>query len=202
MHSDVAALPAIEFERLLNSLVVPRPIAWVSTVASDGGRNLAPFSYFNVASSSPPILMISFSGRKHSLANIRATKEFVVHVVSADMADRMVQSSADYPEHLDEIAELGLATLPGIQVNVPRLKDARAALERRLHDVLTVGSGTLVFGAVLHLHVDDRIMTEGRVDLNRLRPVGRLGGNGYSVANEDLSIAKPAAVIGLRPQVT
>lgn len=176
---------------LLTSLVVPRPIAWVSTLSAEGVRNLAPHSYFNAISSSPPIVHFTSTGVKDSLRNVRATGEFVVNVVSRDLLEVMNLTAADFPPGEDEFAWAGLDAAPSQTVAAPRVASARAALECRVREVLSMGNGTMVFGDVLHFHVDDDVWRDGRVAPELLQPVGRLSGAGYAPVDTVLLLPRP-----------
>jgi flavin reductase (DIM6/NTAB) family NADH-FMN oxidoreductase RutF len=175
---------------LLTSLVVPRPIAWVSTLAEDGTANLAPHSYFNIVSSAPPIVHFTSSAVKDSLRNVRATGEFVVNVVSSDLVEAMNFTATDFPPEEDEFRWAGLEQTPSDRVAPPRVAQARAALECRVHQVLQVGNGHMVFGEVLRFHVDDAVWRDGRVDAEALDPVGRLSGSAYSRQGEVFKIPR------------
>lgn len=191
MDLDLRGAILPDHQRLLNSLVVPRPIAWVTSLDGHGRRNLAPFSYFNLVSRIPPIVVISITGAKDTLANVQARGEFVVNVATRDLAEQMVMSSAVLEPHVDEVEHVGLRTVPSSTVTVPRLEAARAALECVLHRVERIGDGTLVFGVVQHVHVSDDVMRDGRVITEVLMPVGRLGGSEYCLVAETLRITRP-----------
>ena len=188
-------LPASQLEHLTNSLVVPRPIAWVSSESRHGVLNLAPFSYFNLVSSAPPVVMISFSpkGKKDTLANLRDTGQFVVNVASHAMRHAMVRSSIDVGAEVDEMALLSLTTAPSSSVSPPRLADASAALECRLHQVVDVFGSTMVLGQVSHLHVADAVLREDRVVPELLAPVARLGGSLYTTVTSTYRLDRPSA---------
>ena len=195
---DIASadLDPLDLERLVNSVVVPRPIAWITTLDESGRGNLAPFSYFNVVSSGhPPIVMVSFSpkGKKDTLANLVARGEFVVNLVSDELRAAMVASSAPLAAGDDEARRVGLDTAASASVSVPRLAAARAALECRTHATQPVGEFTMVFGAVAHFHVDDAVIRDGRVDPALLAPVGRLGGSLYATVSEPYRLERPEA---------
>ena len=197
MHVDTSTLAPLDSERLINSLVVPRPIAWISTVDSAGRGNLAPFSYFNVVSGgTAPVVMVSFSahGEKHTLANLVETGEFVVNVASDDLREAMVASSADAPAGTDEARALGLATSTSTVVRPPRLSGARAALECRTTDTLRIDDFTVAFGRVVHIYISDEVIRDGRVDPLLLAPVGRLGGSLYSTVAATHRMPRPAAL--------
>lgn len=176
---------------LLTSLVVPRPIAWVSTVSQAGATNLAPHSYYNIASSQPPIIHFTSTGVKDTLRNVRATGEFVVNVVSADLLESMNATAADFPPGEDEAAWVGVELAPSDTVRPPRVAGARAALECRLRQELTMGNGNMVFGDVTRIHVADQVWRDGRVAPELLQPVGRLAGSGYVLVDEVLTLARP-----------
>lgn len=188
---DPAELPSREVYHLLTGVVVPRPIAWVSTLAPDGTRNLAPHSYFNVISSDPPIVHFTSSGVKDTLRNVRATKEFVVNVVSRELAEAMNLTAADFPPDEDELAWADLETALSKRVAPPRVARAPVALECRVRTILSMGNGNMVFGDVVHLHVDDAVWRDGRVDPALLRPLGRLGGSRYTVVSADTLLRLP-----------
>jgi flavin reductase (DIM6/NTAB) family NADH-FMN oxidoreductase RutF len=197
MDVDPLGLPPGECTWLINSLVVPRPIAWISTVDADGVGNLAPFSYFNVADGgSPPVLMVSFSpkGAKHSLDNIRSTGEFVVNIVSDWQRELMNASSAEFPSHVDELQELELPTAASTAVRPPRLAEAAAALECRTYGIHAVNDSTVVFGTVVHVHVRDELFVDGRVDPELLRPVARLGGSLYTTVESVYRMQRPGPI--------
>ncbi|HVM00007.1 MAG TPA: flavin reductase family protein [Egibacteraceae bacterium] len=176
---------------LLTSLVVPRPIAWVSTLSEAGTRNLAPHSYFNMISSYPPIVHFTSTGVKDTLRNVRATGEFVVNVVSRDLLEVMNATAADFPPGEDEFAWAGLEPAPSATVAPPRVAAARASLECRMREVLSMGNGNMVFGDVLHVHVADGIWRDGRVAPELLEPVGRLSGGGYALVDEVTHLPRP-----------
>ncbi len=188
---DPAALGDRPTYRLLTSLVVPRPIAWVSTLAPDGTRNLAPHSYFNVISSHPPVLHFTSTGTKDTLRNVRTSGEFVVNIVSADLAEAMNLTAADFPPGEDEFAWARLEATPSRLVGPPRVARARAALECRVHSEITIGNGTMVFGEVVHVVVDAAVLDDGVADPQRLGAVARLGGSGYVAVRDVFRMPRP-----------
>ena len=176
-----------DYYRLLTSLVVPRPIAWVSTVGADGTPNLAPFSFFNAVSGSPPTLMVSISQRqdrpKDTLRNIQETGEFAVHVVSEDMAQAMNLTAGEYPYEVDEFELAGLERVPCTEIRPARIAAARAVFECRLTQTVPVqdSHNTMVLGQVLVCHLGrELIRPNGQVDAGLLRPLARLGGSEYA----------------------
>lgn len=188
---DPDRLPPSAVYGLLTQLVVPRPIAWVSTLAADGTRNLAPHSYHNVVSSDPPVVHFTSSGEKDTLRNVRASSEFVLNVVSADLVEAMNLTAADFPPGEDEFRWAGLEAAPSVVVTPPRVAAARAALECRFHSELTIGNGTMVLGEVVHIVVDEDLFDGDAVAPQRLRAVGRLGGRGYTTTADAFELARP-----------
>lgn len=177
------------------SIIVPRPIAFVSTVSPAGRRNLAPFSYFNPISSEPPLIGISILNRaddpKDTLRNIRDVREFVVNLVHEPLLDRMVQTSGEWPADQDEFEIVGLTPAPADLVRAPRVAESPVAMECRLYQEVPLGASTFVVGEIVRVHIDDAVLTEGRVDVHKLRPVGRLGGEGYVVVRDVEKRSRP-----------
>jgi flavin reductase (DIM6/NTAB) family NADH-FMN oxidoreductase RutF len=171
---------------LLTGLVVPRPIAWVSTVAADGSRNLAPHSYFNAISSNPLVVHFTSTGVKDSLRNVKATGEFVINIVSAPFAEVMNLTAANFPPDEDEFNWANLEDAPSTTIAPPRVAGASAAFECTVNRIVSIGNGHMVFGDVTHLVVDEDVMREGRIAPDLLDPIGRLGGSWYTRAASDL----------------
>jgi flavin reductase (DIM6/NTAB) family NADH-FMN oxidoreductase RutF len=179
---------------LLTSVVVPRPIAWVSSVDRQGNRNLAPYSYFNACSATPPIVHFTSTAPKHSIANVRETGEFVVNIVSAELAQAMRTTSATFAAGEDEFKWAGVSAAPSLRVRPPRVREAKVALECRLRKLLEMGEGTIAFGDVLHVHVDRSVWKEGRVDPRLLAPVGRLSGTSYTSVTDVYQLDIPEQI--------
>ena len=169
---------------LLTGLVIPRPIAWMSSISTEGVPNIAPHSYFNAVAVDPPHVMISSTGVKDSVRNIRATKEFVLNIVTMDDLEDMVFTSTDFPPDEDEFEWSGLTPVASAKVAPPRIAEAKAHLECVFVDEMTLGDGTLVFGQVVFVHVDPSVWRNGRVDPGLLDPVCRLAGSGYASLGE------------------
>jgi flavin reductase (DIM6/NTAB) family NADH-FMN oxidoreductase RutF len=186
MIVDPASVTPGAVYRLMISIIVPRPIAFVSTLGEGGIPNLAPFSYFAPLSSRPPLLAISINARaagpKDTLRNLRASGEFVVNIVDEPLLDRMVQTSGEWPPETNEF-ELA-----------PGVAESPARLECRLEREVPLGDTTLVVGEILRIHVRDEVLVDGVADPLRLRPVGRLGGDGYAVVREVVRRARPKVV--------
>lgn len=179
--------PGFSAYHLMTSLVVPRPIAWISTRSENGAENLAPFSFFQAVSDSPPVLMISIGTKKSKLAepkdtlsNIEATGAFVVNLVPDELTEVMVRTAAEYPAGQSEFAELGLHSFPGQRVDAPCLVESPVNIECLLYSKQQVGDAMVVFGEVVLVHALDRVLNErGLVDAEKLRAVARLGESWY-----------------------
>jgi flavin reductase (DIM6/NTAB) family NADH-FMN oxidoreductase RutF len=197
---DPAELGGRERYALLIGLVVPRPIGWITTRSAAGVVNLAPFSFFNGVSSSPPILSVAIGrrrdgSRKDTARNILETGEFVHHLVERGHLEPMVASSAEYPPETSEPAALGLELVRSERVSVPALACARARLECRLERHLEVGGSDLILGRVLCVRLSHELLgPRGALDESRLRPLGRLGGAGYAPVERRLEQPRPPAV--------
>ncbi|MGB8650211.1 MAG: flavin reductase family protein [Mycobacteriales bacterium] len=161
----------------LNSVVVPRPIAWVSSRSSSGVDNLAPHSFFTVAGIDPPVVSFTSVGEKDSLRNVRATGEFVVSMCTQELADKVNLTGTDFPEDVSEFDAVGIAREPSVKVAPPRVALSPVALECRLVDTRAFGSCTVVFGEVVHLAVSEEVLRDGRPAVDLLKPVARLGAN-------------------------
>ncbi len=183
---DPSELEAREAYHLLTSLVVPRPIAWVSTLSTSGVRNVAPHSYFNAISSKPLIVHFTSTGTKDSLVNARDTGEFVVNVVSRDLAEDMNLTAANFPPEEDEFSWARLEEAQSTRVKPPRVASAKAAFECKVVHILELGNGSMVFGEVVMIVIDESVIRDGRVDPELLAPIGRLGGSTYTDAAQAL----------------
>jgi flavin reductase (DIM6/NTAB) family NADH-FMN oxidoreductase RutF len=194
MLIDPAGLDAKALYKLMISIIVPRPIAWTSTISADGVLNAAPFSYFQALSSKPPMVMISVGRRrggdaKDTRRNIEATRDFVVNLVSEGSGVRMVRTSVDYPPEVSEFAEAGLTPVKSEKVRPPRIGESAVSLECRLDRVLDVGTSGICIGEVVAIHLrDDVLAADGTVDPWRLRPLARLGGTSYAPMREVVEI--------------
>jgi flavin reductase (DIM6/NTAB) family NADH-FMN oxidoreductase RutF len=181
--------------RLLSGAVVPRPIAWVSTRAPDGTRNLAPYSFSNVVTPDPPTLLFSASGtgddRKDTARNAVETGEFVWNVVTSDVAEAMNETSATLPPETDEFERAGVTPAAGVAVDAPRVAEARVSFECRLVETLDVGVSTVVLGEVVHAHVDESLLTDGKMDTRKLDAVGRMAGSDYARTTDRFSMERP-----------
>ena len=188
MIIDPLKLDSQSSYKLLIGSVVPRPIAWTSTVSEEGVRNLAPFSFFTVASRQPPMLCISVGPppeteggdrpAKDTLSNIEETGEFVVNIVSLSLSNTMFESSKNHPPEADEFEKAGLTPAPCEIVGAPRVEEAGVSMECVLDRVLPLGTDHLVIGRMVRFHVRDELYEEnGRIDVAGLDPLGRLAGD-------------------------
>lgn len=168
----------------LNSVVVPRPIAWVSSRSADGVDNLAPHSFFTVAGIDPPVVSFTSVGEKDTLRNVRATGEFVVCMSTEALADQVNASATDYPDDVSEFDAVGVTREPSAKVAPPRVAESPVALECRYVDERSFGSCTVVFGQVVHLAVAESVLSTGRPEIRDLQPVSRLGANEWATVGE------------------
>jgi len=191
------------FNRVLTGVVVPRPIAFVSTMSASGLVNLSPFSFFNAVAYDPPTLVFSCSKyaagwpdkKKDTLANIEETGEFVVNVVVDDIAEAMNQTAAEYPTEVNEFEVAGLTPAPSDLVRPPRVAESPVNMECRLVQVVPIGEGRhqhgLVIGEIVLLHIRDDIISGHRINHQKLRPTGRLAGNMYCHTGDVFELPRP-----------
>ncbi|WP_144658655.1 flavin reductase family protein [Paenarthrobacter nicotinovorans] len=177
MRNDFSpsATSARDFYRLLTAVVVPRPIAWVSTVSPAGTDNVAPHSFFTVASTNPPIVQFTSVGEKDSLRNITASGEFVINLAPATLLEEVNATGTNFPPQVSEFDAVGLTREPSLTVAVPRVKESPAVLECRLHSVLPIGDSTVVFGEVTHAAVSSAVLDGSHPRIDLLEPLARLG---------------------------
>lgn len=188
------------FYRVLTGVVVPRPIAFVSTKSADGAVNLAPYSFFNAVAYDPPTIVFSSSRKvddksKDTLRNVEETGEFVVNVVVDDIAAAMNKTAAEFPDDVDEFEIAGLTPVPSDIVRAPRVAESPVNMECRLEQVISIGSATeghgLVIGTILLMHIRDDIVSGHRIDHSRLKPIGRLAGNMYCHTADTFELTRP-----------
>ena len=201
MQVDPSTVDVRNVYKLLIGSIVPRPIAFVSTLSHDGVPNLAPFSFFTAVSANPPVICFSPMNRtggdphKDTLRNIEATREFVVNVVSEDFAGAMNACSGEYPPEVDEFMVSGLTPVPSVRVKPPRVGESRVQMECRLLQVVAVSEkplgGCLVLGEVLLFHMDDAIVENFTIDPGRLRAIGRMGGPTYVRTTDRFDLQRP-----------
>lgn len=198
---------AIDFTRLaprdaykvMIGTIVPRPIAWVTTISPDGVVNAAPFSFFNCLSADPPILALGIENHadmrmKDTAENIRVTEQFTVNIVDMKTVEAMNVTAVSFPPGQDEIAAAGLTALPGVAVGCPYIAEAPVALECRRYMTLSVGrSREIVLGEVLHLHMRSDLVNERlHVDQAGLDAVGRMGGHAYASTRDLFDLMTPS----------
>lgn len=180
------------------AIVAPRPIGWITSMSADGVVNLAPYSFFNGVSSRPPIVCFSSEGRKDSVTFIEQTGEFVCNLATFDLRFEMNQTSGNYPRGVNEMAEAGLEPAPSRLVKPPRVARAPCALECRLLQIVSLSdlSGRpidrhVVFGQVVGVHIDERYIRNGRLDVAAMRPIARCGYNDYAVVESVFEMIRP-----------
>lgn len=200
MTIDPATIDTRTTYKLMIGMIVPRPIAFVSTVSAAGVLNLAPFSFFTGLGANPPAVCFCPSNRadgshKDTLVNIEATGEFVVNMVSEAIAEQMNLTSGEYPPDVDEFALSGLTPTPSQAVKPPRVRESPAAMECRLLQVVRISplpdGGNLVIGEVVRFHVDDAMISNYRIDSDRLRAIGRMGGPEYTRTRDRFAMQRP-----------
>jgi flavin reductase (DIM6/NTAB) family NADH-FMN oxidoreductase RutF len=200
---DPAQIPYSDIYKLMIGIIVPRPIAFVSTLDSAGIRNLAPFSYFTACSSNPPMVCFSTTVRsgprpyKDTLENVRATGEFVLNTVTEEIAERMNLTSADVPPEVDEFVLSGLTPIASDLVKPPRVAESKAQMECRLHQIVTAsdkpGGGFLIIGEVLRFHLLESLLDGYKVDPEMLKAIGRMGGPTYVRTHDRFEMQRPKA---------
>lgn len=199
MIIDPTALPAQTMYRVLIGSVVPRPIAFVSTLSADGVLNLAPFSFFNAFCADPPVVGFGPVWRnppKDTIANIREMREFVVNVVSEEIAEAMNVCSAEFPPEIDEFQQSKLTPIPSAVVKPPRVKESKIHMECSLLQIVDFSEkpqgGSLVLGQIVRMHVDDDIIDGNyRIDPDKLRAIGRMGGPEYTRTRDRFAMIRP-----------
>lgn len=199
-HFDFAELDARQRYKLLIGTVIPRPIAFVTTLSKDGRRNAGPFSFFNVLTHDPAILAIGVEnyadGRmKDTSRNIRDTEEFIVHIVDDALAAQMAICAIKFGPDVDELAEAGLETVPGTAVRAPRILSAPAALECRRYMTLEVGKAReIILGEVVGVHVRADAVDPATLHIDQLAmdAIGRLGGHSYARTRDQFDIRTPS----------
>lgn len=202
-------LSPAKLQGYLQSAVAPRPIAFASTLSASGKPNLSPFSFFNVFSSNPPILIFSPARRvrdntiKHTLINAEVTREVVINVVNFDIVQQASLSSTEYADGVNEFLKSGLTQIPSDIVKPYRVKESPVQFECKVNQIITLGTGggagNLIICEVLKIHIDENILDEnGAIDQHKIDLVSRLGNNWYSRSNKGLfEVPKPIANLGI-----
>lgn len=201
---DPITLETKELHKVLLSSIAPRPIAFASTIDSKGNVNLSPFSYFNVFSSNPPILIFSPSRRvrdnttKHTLENAMETKEVVINVVNFPIVEQMSKSSVEYEKGVNEFIETGLTQVKSLLVKPPRVLESPISFECKVQDIISLGesggAGQLIIAKVVQIHIDKKFIdNKGDIDSEKLDLVARMGGDWYTRTTKEsmFKIPKP-----------
>jgi flavin reductase (DIM6/NTAB) family NADH-FMN oxidoreductase RutF len=182
------------------AIVSPRPIGWITSMSAKGEINLAPYSFFNAVSDEPPIVLFSSEGPKDSLAFVEETKEFVCNLATFDLRTAVVETSAQFPRGVNEMAQSGLAPAPCRLVRPPRVAASPCALECKLLQIIDLvdlagkpARRHVVIGQVVGIHIDDRFIKDGRLDTAAMAPIARCGYADYAVVDKVFSIARPKA---------
>lgn len=202
-------LSPVKLQGYLQGSVGPRPIAFASTVDQNGKPNLSPFSFFNVFSSNPPILIFSPARRvrdntiKHTLINAEATREVVINIVNFDIVQQASLSSTEYPDGVNEFVKAGLTQLPSDLVKPYRVGESPVQFECKVNEIIHLGTGggagNLIICEVVKIHINEEILDEtGAIDQHKIDLVSRMGGNWYSRANKGLfEVPKPLTTLGI-----
>ncbi|AIG28130.1 MULTISPECIES: flavin reductase family protein [Brevibacillus] len=199
MELRISELERQEKYKLLIGGIIPRPIAWVTSHNPAGVVNAAPFSYFNVACIDPMMISIAVSRKpgqvmKDTARNISETKEFVVNTVDVHNVALVNETSADFPADQSEVEALGLDLTPSQAIKVPRLALSRIHFECKLHQIVTLGepaASDLIIGEVVHVHIDDSMYFNGKIDAEKFAPVSRLAGHTYATLGELFDHPRP-----------
>ncbi len=207
---NIAEMTVMERQHWLQHVIAPRPICFASTVNKDGEVNLSPFSFFNLFSTNPPVVIFSPSRRgrdnttKHTLQNILEVPECVINIVDYDMIQQTSLASCEYPKGTDEFIKAGFSKEPATIVKPPMVKQAKVKLECRVSEVKSLGeqggAGQLVFAEIVCMHVDESILgKDGRIDQRKLHLVARLGGDWYCKVDESnlFKVSKPNTQLGI-----
>ena len=210
MTFELSALSTVEKQYYLQHVVAPRPVCFASTVDKEGTVNLSPFSFFNMFSSNPPVVIFSPSRRvrdnttKHTLQNVLEVPEVVINVVSYDMVQQTSLASCEYPKGVDEFIKAGFTKEPATVVKPPMVKESKAKMECKVIEIKslgeTAGAGQLVICEVLKLHIDDSLLSEEKkFDQTKLEHIARLGGDWYCRVSKDnlFTVPKPNTKLGI-----
>lgn len=186
--------------KLLIGTVIPRPIAFITSKSQDGIVNAAPFSYFNIAATNPPMLSVSIqrnnNAQKDSARNICQTGEFVIHIVDADNVVEVNKTAASLPPEKNEIDITNLELVESEAINVPAIKNAKARFECKLEKAIELGpeektTADFIIGRIERFHIDNQIYKSGNINYNELQAVSRLAGHDYAKIGEVFSIPRP-----------
>ncbi len=210
MHFNLRDLKPTEKQYYLQHVIAPRPICFASTINNEGQVNLSPFSFFNLFSTNPPIVIFSPSRRvrdnttKHTLQNVLEVPEVVINMVTFDMVQQTSLASCEYPKGVNEFMKAGFTPIPATMVKPPMVKESKVTLECNVIEVKSLGTeggaGNLVICEVLKMHIDDNLLdAEMKIDQRKINHVARLGGNWYCQVNESnlFQVEKPNTQLGI-----
>ncbi|MBN9296385.1 MAG: flavin reductase family protein [Filimonas sp.] len=210
MQIDITSLSPVERQQWLQAAIAPRPVCFASTIDSAGNVNLSPFSFFNMFSTNPAVVIFSPSRRvrdkttKHTWENVLEVPEVVINICDYDMVQQVSLASCEYPKGVDEFAKAGFTKEAAAIVRPPMVKEAKVKFECKVIETKSLGdthgAGQLVIAEILHMHVDESILgDDGKIDQRKLHLIARLGGDWYSVINEQnlFKVAKPNVKLGI-----
>lgn len=210
MVFDLEALSVVEKQYYLQHVIAPRPVCFASTIDKEGTVNLSPFSFFNLFSSNPPIVVFSPARRvrnnttKHTLENVKEVPEVVINIVTYDMVQQTSLASCEYPKGVDEFTKAGFTKEPATVVKPPMVKESKAKLECLVREIKSLGNeggaGNLVICEVLRLHLDDSLLNEEKkIDQTKLELIARLGGDWYCRTSKEslFQVPKPNVQLGI-----
>ncbi|OKP99719.1 flavin reductase family protein [Paenibacillus sp. P46E] len=196
MYIKASEQTAHDNYKLLIGSIIPRPIAFVTSMNEHGVVNAAPFSFFNIVNDEPPMIMISCVRKatgemKHTASNILVNGEFVVHIVDEDNVGAINHTSINAPEGISEVELAGLTPIPGQMIRVPRIEECRIAMECRLVRHVELGHCDMLVGEVLCFYIEDELIQGGRIDAAKLKPVSRLAGASYAAIGRTFELERP-----------
>ena len=210
MILDLHELNPVEKQYYLQHVIAPRPICFASTIDKEGIVNLSPFSFFNLFSTTPPIVIFSPSRRvrnntiKHTLENVMEVPEVVINIVTFDMVQQVSLASCEYPKGINEFVKAGFTEIPATLVRPPMVKESKVNLECRVNEIKSLGTeggaGNLVICEVVRMHIDDSLLDENKkIDQRKINHVARLGNNWYCLVNETnlFEVDKPNTLLGI-----
>lgn len=197
---DPVQLTERENYKFLIGSIIPRPIAFVTSLTEDGVVNAAPFSFFNIVSSNPPMISVSIQRKagemKDTARNIKQQGQFVVHIVDTDNVEQVNETAANLPSNESEVARAGLTLVESTKIAVPGVKEAKVRFECELETVLELGGDEkagcdLIIGKVVYYHIEETIYEDGKIDPEKLAAISRLAGNDYAKIGEQFTIERP-----------
>ncbi|RPI33439.1 MAG: flavin reductase family protein [Chloroflexota bacterium] len=206
MEFSPDTLPWNSLYKIMIGSILPRPIGWISSIDMEGRPNLAPFSFFNAVCANPPTILFcpmvrgSDLNPKDTLNNVRSTGEFVANIVTEELALAMNVTSTEFPAEIDEFRAAGLTPVPSVVVRPFRVGESPIHYECRVTEIVDLGEqsggGSIVIGRIVHLHVSDEVLIGGdKIDLARLKPIGRLAGSAYCRVTDVFEMVRPPSQI-------